>query len=86
VSDEKTLAKKLETLELGQRCKQSIATLKAHRRSADKEHAERAKKIQAVEDAISGHFQRGDLELPGFDSLSFPPETLALVYNPLGGH
>lgn len=85
MSQEISLAKKLETLELGQRCKQSIATLKAHRRSADKEHAERTKKIQAIEDAISGRFQRGDLELPGFEGLTFPPETLALVYNPLQG-
>jgi hypothetical protein len=79
------IEKELEALKLGQRCKQSIATLKAHRRSADKEHAERCKRIQAVEDAISGHFQRGDMDLPGFDGMSFPPETLALVLNPLQG-
>ena len=79
------LEKELETLKLGQRCKQSIASLRAHRRSSDKEHAEREKKIRAVEDAISGHFQRGDLDLPGFEGISFEPETMTLVYDPLRG-
>ena len=79
------IEKELETLKLGQRCKQAIASLRAHRRSADKEHAERCKKIQAIEDAISGHFQRGDMDLPGFDGISFEPETLTLVHDPLRG-
>ena len=79
------IEKELEALKLGQRCKQAIATLRAHRRSSDKEHAERAKRVQAIEDAISGHFQRGDLDLPGFEGISFDPETLSLVYDPLRG-
>ena len=77
--------KKLETLELGQKCRQAVDSLKAHRRSTDKEHAERVKKIQAVDDAISGWYRRGDLELPGFEGVDFPPETMALIYDPLRG-
>jgi hypothetical protein len=77
--------KELEALKLCQKCRQSIDTLRAHRRSADKEHAERVKKIQAADDAISGWHRRGDLELPGFEGVQFPPETMALIYDPLRG-
>ncbi len=77
--------KKLEALELSQRCRQAIETLQAHRRSTDKEHMERMKRILAIDQAISGWYRRGELELPGFEGVEFPPETLALIYNPLQG-
>jgi hypothetical protein len=79
------IEKELEALKLGMKCEIGIESLRAHRRSSDKEHAERCKKIQAVKDAIRGHSQRGDLELPGFEGLSFDPESLALVHDPLRG-
>lgn len=77
--------RKYDTMKLALDCKRAINTLRAHRKSADKEHAERAKKIQAVEDAICGWYQRGDLELPGFEGATLPPETVELIYNPLRG-
>lgn len=78
-------AARIKTLELGQRCICSINTLAAHRRSSDKEHAERTKRIRAVADAINGRYQRGDLNLPGFDGLEVAPDLLALIYDPLQG-
>lgn len=78
-------AARIKTLELGQRCICSLNTLTAHRRSSDKEHAERAKRIRAVFDAINGRYQRGDLNLPGFDGLEVAPELLALINNPTQG-
>lgn len=77
--------KRTEALELAQRCKCAVNQLKQHRRSCDKEHAERVKKIAAAEDAITGWFQRGDLNLPGFEGVSFAPETMQLIHNPLQG-
>ena len=78
-------AARIKTLELGQRCICSLNTLTAHRRSSDKEHAERAKRIRAVFDAINGRYQRGDLNMPGFDGLEVAPELLALINNPTQG-
>lgn len=78
-------AARIKTLELGQRCICSMNTLHAHRRSSDKEHAERTKRIRVVFDAINGRYQRGDMSLPGFDGLEVAPELLALIYNPLEG-
>lgn len=76
---------RLVVYDLSQRCTCSINALIAHRRSSDKEHDERIKRIRAVALAINSRWQLGELNLPGFSGLDLDPDLVELIYDPMRG-